>query len=131
MVDFNNDSTIGTPAVDIERISILQRRYHLIEAYEEYKIKKYFGSQIPIHVVRARMLSLFIEIQATLKRRLKKNEYDELRKKVISEKTTDDEVYELIETINEELDEMRLTRVDTQKVYDSTDVEAENEVKGY
>jgi len=131
MVNFNNDATIGTPAVDIERISILQRRYELIETFEEYKKKTYKGSIIPIFVVRARLLSLFIEIQATLKRRLKAEDYKKIRDVSLSSESSEEEIYLVMEKINEELDIMRLIRIDTQKVYDSTNVEAENKEKGY
>ena len=40
MVDFNNDITVGIPAADIERVSILQRRYDFIEAFEVFNIQE-------------------------------------------------------------------------------------------
>jgi hypothetical protein len=131
MVNFNNDATIGTPAIDIQRVSILQRRYELIETFEDYKKKAYRNDAVPIHTVRARLLSLFIEIQATLKRRMKEPVYTKLRNIVKNSNSTEDEIYSVIEQINEELDIMRLIRIDTQKVYDSTNVEEENKEKGY
>jgi len=130
MVDFDNDATIGTPAIDVERISILQRRYDVIEAIEDYKKKRYLGSGNPISYIRARMFSLFIEIQAYLKRILSKEEYGELLNTCLNSK---DEI-ELIEAlfkINELLDKMRLIRIDTQKVYDATNVEEENKIKRF
>jgi len=39
MVDFNSDVMVGMPAIDIERVSILQRRYEFIDAFEFYKKK--------------------------------------------------------------------------------------------
>lgn len=130
MVDFNNEATIGTPALDVERISILQRRYDLIEAYEDYKKKVFNNIGVSIAVVRARLLSLFIEIQATLKRRLDKEDYNKIKDCCFNSKN-EEELKEIIFRINEELDKIRLTRVDTQKVYDSTIVETEDKEKGF
>lgn len=134
MVDFNNEATIGTAAVDVERISILQRRYDLIEALEDYRKKRIAGAGVGLNIVRARLFSLFLEIQAYLKRKLTKEnrlkEYETLRDSCLTE-TKEEEILRLIYRINEELDVLRLTRIDTRQVYDETDTEAENEIKGF
>ena len=130
MVDFNNETTVGTPAVDVERISILQRRYDLIEAVEDYKKKRYAGAGMALNIVRARLFSMFLEIQACLKRRLKPEQYTALLKTCLTD-TQEERILEAIYWINEVLDEIRLTRIDTQQVYDRMDVEAENKMKGF
>lgn len=130
MVDFNNDATIGTPAIDVERISILQRRYDVIEALEDYKKKRMMGSEAPISFVRARLFSLFIEIQSCLKRRLKEEDYNQLLDTCLYDKD-EEELIAAIFRINEELDAMRLIRIDTQKVYDATNVEEESNIKRF
>ncbi|GAJ07916.1 unnamed protein product [marine sediment metagenome] len=134
MVDFNNDSTVGVPATDVQRISILQRRYELIESLEDYKKKKFANTNCGMGLLRARLISLFVELQATLKRRWNnkndKDKYDKI-KKACFESTEEEKIIESIFIINEELDEMRLTRIDTQKKYDGGDVEAENKEKGF
>lgn len=130
MVDFNNDATVGTPAVDVERISILQRRYDLIEAIEYYRKKRLDGAAFPISVVRSRLFSLFLEVQACLKRRLKPEDYNNLFS-ICYDSKEELELLDAVYKINEVLDELRLTRIDTQKVYDSTDTEAENKIKGF
>ena len=130
MVDFNNDTTIGTPAIDVERISILQRRYDVIEALEDYRKKRMMGAQVPIAIVRARVLTLFIEIQAYLKRKLSKEDYNSLFN-ICMNSQDEGEILNAIFKINEELDALRLIRIDTQKVYDSTSVEEEDEMKGF
>lgn len=130
MVDFNNDTTIGTPASDVEKISILQRRYDFIEAWEDYKKKKYRGIASPTDVIKVRLMSLFLEIQAMLKRRQKAEDYKDLYDKCMGGKD-DKAILEAFITINEFIDVLRLTRIDTQKIYDSLDVEAENMEKGY
>lgn len=138
MVDFNNETTIGTPATEVEKISILQRRYDLIEAYEAYKKGRLGMVEANLSITRARLISLFLELQASLKRRLfkkaegqTKNEYEKLKDSIFADKLNEEQLLKVIFRINEELDEMRLIRVDNQKVYDSTDVEEENKEKGY
>lgn len=130
MVDFNNETTISIAAIDIERVSILQRRYDVIEALEDYKKKRYGGAGAPLSYVRARLLSLFIELQAFLKRKLSEKEYGELQNTCFNSKD-EMELVEALFTINEILDSVRLIRVDTQKTYDGTNVEEENKMKRF
>lgn len=130
MVDFNNEKTIGTPAVDVERISILQRRYDVLEALEDYQKKRHMGSDVPIAFVRARLFTLFVEIQAYLKRKLSPEDYNILYNICLDSKD-ENELISAIFKINEELDAMRLIRIDTQKVYDSTSAETENRMKRF
>jgi len=127
VVDFNNETTVGTPAVDVVRILILQRRADLFEAVEKYNKQSYQGQQADLSIVRARLKSLFLEIQAALKRRLKPDVYKELMQKI--EQDDEEKIMEAIYFLNEHLDNMRLTRIDTKTQYDSTRVEIENKAK--
>ena len=130
MVDFNNDITIGIPAADIERVSILQRRYEWIEAYEAYikpRLQHSKGNFNDWGVVRARLMSLFLEIQATLKRRLPVEEYEAI-KNVDFNIDRENDILKTIFRINEELDAMKLTKVDFIKKIDKTDVTKDNTV---
>ena len=74
MVDFDSGETVGTPASDIVRILLLQRRDYVIEAIEKYYQLKSGGVNHGLGVVRARLRSLFLEMQAALKRRKKEEE---------------------------------------------------------
>ena len=130
MVDFNSEATIGTPAVDIVRILILQRRSDLIEALEDYNKQDYKGLQCDIAIVRAMLVSLFIEIQSGLQRRLKPEIYTTLKAYVDSDKIKD--ILQAIISINEYLDDIRLIRLDNkQHVKDKTNWEAVNLAHGY
>ena len=132
MVDFNNEATIGTPAADVERISILQRRYDLFEAYETYKKGRLSNVRTTLSITRARLISLFLELQAALERRLSKDgEYKKLKDLIFSDKLEEDDLLEAFFIINRELDKIKLITIDNQKVYDSTNVEEENKEKGY
>lgn len=131
MVDFNNETTVTTPPSDIVKISILQRRYDLIEAYEDYKKRRFNGVNISLSVVRARLISMFLEIQAALKRRLELEDYTLIKNKCLGKEITEEEVLDTIFKINEELDSMRLIVPDTARVYNKFRVEEENKEKGF
>lgn len=130
MVNFNNETTVGIPAADIERVSILQRRHDLIEAYEAYNKSYFSGSAVSISTVKARLISLFLQIQAAIKRRWKEKDYIDFKEK-IENADEPEEILKIIMAINDELDEMRLTRIDTHTSYNPADTERENEIKGY
>lgn len=128
MVDFNNESTISTPAVDIMRVIILQRRNDLIDSIEHYKKKRKEGVEVSTSIVSSRLSALYLEIEHTLERHLDKEQLKEIHK---AEDSTD--IVELINAtklINMVLDKIRLTKIDTGKNIDTTRVELENESKG-
>ena len=123
MVDFNNETTITRPAVDIERVLVLQRRNDCIESYESYIRTRLNGVESSDSTFRSRVLGLFIELKASLKRHYPK-EWEEVEENI---KTGDSEkLFNAFDLINDFLDTIKLTRLDTNKVYDSTRVEVEN-----
>jgi hypothetical protein len=128
MVDFNNETTIGTPAIDIVRVLVLQRRNDLFEAYEKYLINESSGVQSNNSIVRARLKSWFLEHQAYLKKRkLTAEEYAKLLNDLNSEDIK--KLEEVIYQLNEALDDLGITKIDTKKVFDTTRVELENQNK--
>jgi len=130
MVDFNNEATVGTPAAEINRVTILQRRYDYLEGQEDYRKKRLAGVGVTLSIVRARLYSLFCELQAHFKRRLSEGDYNKLLNTCESATKWED-IRDAFFYINEELDKVKLIRLDTLPVYDTTDIEAENEAKGY
>lgn len=118
---------MSASAIDILRILILQRRNDVIDAIEGYR-KLESHSSPDTTIIRARLFSLFLEIQAMLKRKKKPDEYDELE-----EDSQSDDFKKLVETfivMNVFLDDNRLIRIDTKKIYDSTRVASEDKEKG-
>ena len=124
MVDFNNETTVGRPAIDIVRVLILQRRSDLFEAWEFYKKKESDGVERGFPTVKTRLFSLFLELQPMFKRRLKEENYEYLIKLIESDDEKD--ILEAIYKINEELDDINLIKMDTKKSYDKTSWETEN-----
>jgi len=128
MVDFNNESTIGTPAIDIVRILILQARANLFLAIEDHHKSIVQEGQGQLPTIRARLFTYFLELQAGIKRRWKDSElynqiYEEIRS---SQEIPIDRVVEIICILNEELDKLNLIKIDNKKRYDSTIAETEN-----
>jgi len=131
MVDFNNETTVGTPAADVQRILILQRRNDLIEAMEAYhKVasSSSAGYAIDTHIIHARAMSLFYELQALLQRSLPRERYVFLLGLLYGPRKGKIESLELsFFLMNDFLDSKRIIRIDTKKPYDSTRVFQEDE----
>jgi hypothetical protein len=108
----------------------LQRRYDLIEAIEVYKKQSYRGSN-DLGTVKARLLSLFLELQATLHRHSARGSEYEVIEKVCLDANSEEEVLGVLFKINKLLDKLKLIRIDNQESYDSSDIEAENKIKGF
>ena len=127
MVDFNNETTVTRPAADIIRVLILQRRNDVIDSFEFFRKSKANNIQSSTAIIQSRLFALFLELQAAFKRRYKEADYTRLLKRIESSQYAD--LYDAFLTMNEELDKLKLTQIDTGKVYDSTRVEEENKAK--
>lgn len=128
MVDFNNEATIGTPAVDIIRVLILEKRNFLIESIEHYHKIVNRGSEADDSVVKARAYTLWLEISALLKRKNNKEEHQQL-KKLLTQGSIQDVIDGLV-LINDLLDSIRLTRIDTRADIHPNKFEEYNATKG-
>lgn len=119
--------TVASGPTELLKIIILERRKFLIDAIEHYNRRKFDNRSASISNIRAEMISLFLEIQAALRRDYKDEEYKELYGMVNSKEP--DVLLDAFFQINQWLDEKKLIRVDTKKQYDSTRVESENREK--
>lgn len=122
MVDFNNETTIATPSVDVVRILILQRRNDVIEAFEHYKKT----DNEEIEVIQARLLSLYLELQGLID---KQKDSPKNNIEVFSTKIFEADFGALLKIfsgINMLLYNINLTKIDNKPDYDTTDIEAEN-----
>ena len=128
MVNFNNESTIGTPAIDVVRILVLQARANLLEAWEVYRKQMGAGIQADINVVYARSYTLFDELRAGINRGRTKEQYEELENWIKTK--GEDSLIKAFEFMNAYLDGIRLTRLDTKQVFDRSRFEEENKEAG-
>lgn len=128
MVDYNAANTIGTPPRDIIKIQILQRRSDLFSAIEEYDKALAQGTDTGTHYIKSRLLALFLEISAMLKRK------DAQRYKDIRATLGSNVDYETLLNLTYEfnllLDAWDLTKIDTRKNYDTKNVTLEDGEKG-
>lgn len=97
------------------------------DAFEDYYKVLGLGVKTKTNVIRARLIALFLSIQASLKR-TNSLEYEKLKKQVYSPNLDDLEMAYF--TINEWMDTKKIIRVDNIKDIDLTRVELENEEKG-
>jgi hypothetical protein len=127
MVDlFESPTNTGRPAVDIVRVMVLQNRANALEsleAYFKYEFKGVAGDQ---SVLRARLITWFMEHQSYLERSNTtiKERIEELLFR--EEELTRDEIKEVFYKLNNILDTLRITRLDTHKVYDRSNIEEDN-----
>lgn len=128
MVDFNSEATVGTPAVDIVRVMVLERANNLYDAYEDYIKKQEQGYDKDLSLIKARLSSLMLILEAQVLRKEGEEKANILKKQITSNDF--EKIKEAITHFNIYLDEIKLTRLDTKKVYDKTMVEVENKVKG-
>jgi hypothetical protein len=123
MVDYNNETTITRPAIDVERISVLQRRDNFISIYEQYMAYKYQKADVGFKPrVIASLFSLFLQLQGYLKRAMKEKDYKDLVTKLTKGSISDDEILNTFESFSIKLDDMRLTKLDIHKSIDRTRV---------
>lgn len=130
MVDFDNEITISKPAIDIERVSVLQRRQQFIDAYEIYQ--QDLASNIDRGSkgkVVARLISLFLQTEPMVKRNLDQKDYENMKKLVEKKSMSDKEIAETYEKINTVLDKIHLTKLDIHKKIDRARVVQTNEGK--
>jgi len=136
MVDYNNDTTLATPPIDINRIQILERRAYVIEALEKYYKNKNSGVKGQTHIFKSVLCSLFWELQETINRKFPetvetegKLTIDQMYNILFKDKASQEEVISVWKQLNLMLGEMNLTRVDTKKEYDTTNIEEENRIQ--
>lgn len=124
MVDFNNETTISTPAVDIVRVLILQKRENVIDAIEDYTKKISLGYSESTNIIKARLNSLFLENEFLFKARLTAEEY-----KIVEDSLGSNDIKKLKDSfrlMNRAFYDIKLTKIDTKKEYDNRDIEMDN-----
>jgi hypothetical protein len=131
MVDYNNESTITTAPKDINKIQLLERRAHFIDAIDyHYKNMAKGIDAAAIDVLHCRFVSLVYECQGMLKRKLSDEEYNLIMDMTKKPYTPIDDLLNQFSFINILFDKINLTKIDTRADFDMTHIEAENRVHG-
>lgn len=128
MVDFNNEATVSRPATELVKTIIIQRRYDLFEQFENYTKRKTEPEDTQnLPLVKARLFTLYLELHPMIKRKKDKEYITKIGKLMKSDKEED--IVEAIYYINDFIDLLKITKIDTRREYDSTRVEIENSEK--
>lgn len=117
-------TSIGSSAREYLKLLILQKRDEAIQEIRSYYYRESRGASVPTHKVKARMLALYLEIYAMLKR-----SYDEQQFNKLSRMVSSNDIKELTGAfciMSEFLDLKRLTRFDNKANLDFNDAEGEN-----
>jgi len=136
MVDFNNDSMLGTNRSHILDLIVLQRRDDFINEYREYRYsarENRSDSSQKLNKTASSLEVLFIELDCLLRRRVdvKKHKFSfEELKKSVRQVRKEEDILIIFNIINNILDELNITRIDNRKQLDYTDIEAVNTEKG-
>jgi hypothetical protein len=135
MVDFKNPDTVSYPVGNIAKILILEKKDSVSLAYEQY-ISRLLSNRADAsskNYLLSRIYVLYIEVKAMLKRH-KLDQSIELKvfDKIMNQATiTNQEIKDAVIFLFDFLDEIRLTRIDTKKDYDTTDLVLEDEITGF
>jgi len=125
MVDFQNDSTVSTPPSDLLKILIIQRRNDVIDAIETYYKLQLRNADVPDNIIRARILSLVLELGNAYKRWTDK-EHTTTTQTILTGSLM--EVLNIFHEVNIQLDNKKITRIDTRQDFDRKNIEKENEI---
>lgn len=125
MVDFNSETTVGTPAANVQRILILESRQYAIDSIEAYyKVQTQTRLATDISIAKSRLIALFLQIRAALERSNGEKEHIEIYEKLLNIRSIED-VLGAFRVLDDFLDKKRIIRVDLKREYDPTNVEEE------
>lgn len=138
MVDFNNESTVATPPGEVVKIVVLERREQVIEALESYHHMEGAGQSLEHKrdILRARVMALWYEVQAMVKRKTKAAKGTEedptysMVQEAITAAKTEEKLLDAFCWLNEFVDWLGLTVIDSRARYDRTNIEDANIKKG-
>ena len=131
MVDFNSDGALGTNRSHILDLVILGRRDEWLNTFQKFQISKVENGSDQIrllNILRGIAQTMEFEIRETLKRRLNK-EYDKFKEELYHSQE-EKVLMNCFDQINTVLDKLQITRIDTRKQIDFTNIEESNTAKG-
>ena len=137
MVNFNNETTVSSPAANIVKLLVIEARYNSFLALEEYNSKISGSINYNQGRVRARLGTWYLEHQAYLERTFTKAEdiieIDAVKKDLFFNKQDLEytRILEIIIFLNNIIDKLKITKLDTKQQYDTTNIEEDNKHNEY
>ncbi len=121
--------SVAIPPLDILKIQILNRRDGVLTAIEQHEERAIRTGDLETgsHRVRGKIQGFYFALEPAIKRWLKKDEFDLMKREINISYT---EALKAFRKINELLDTKHITRIDMEKSYDQTSIEEENTIKG-
>jgi len=124
-MDYYNEFKTETIArADLLKVLILNKWNFVIDAFEAYDKVESVGGVPQTSTINARMLALYNSLYGMLTRDLKTKELEQLFKDCKSNHI--DEVRNAYWQLTVFMDKKGITKIDTKKTYDTTDIEEEN-----
>lgn len=137
MVNFNNETTVSSPAANIVKLLVIEARYNSFLALEEYNSKISSSVNYNQGRLRARLATWFLEHQAYLDRTFTKAddiaEIAAVKADLFFNKKDLEypRILEIIIFLNNVIDRLKITKLDTKQQYDITDIEEDNKQNEY
>lgn len=128
MVDFNNETTVAQPPINLLQILIIQKREYFLDAVEAFEKQEELGFQPSIGVVKGRTKNLYYGIRSLMLRKMDKEEFEKLQELLKGSELQD--FIEAFQIMDAFLDKVKVITIDTRKSYDRTRVSEEDRVKG-
>jgi len=127
MVDFNNETTIGTAPKDVTKIIVLEYWKYAIDSYTHHKKKEEMGVN-SLHTFRSALINLWCAIYGAYNRDKPKISAEIIEKDIYDCK--EERLKELYLNILDWLDQKKLTRFDTYTELSRNPI-IRNKQKGY
>ena len=130
MVNFDNETTVATPAKDVMKIYLLQCKAFVEDVWRNYRKADFAGANPGLFEVRSALEQLYLVMEPMIERHW---DDQEIKKEDILhniEHAKKDSFLKLIIKFNKVLDKTKLTRIDT-KFEQKKTWEASNIQHGY
>lgn len=125
------DNIVGLAPLNIIKIGIIEARENFILAYEMYAQDEEKGMVPQLSYIVGRLKTWFMKLQAGLKRRLKEYDYLYLKEMIMDNpKLQLNEILDIYYLLNEEMDAMGLTKIDTKEKIEPGRAELSNRHRG-
>lgn len=110
-------SFIGMPAMETQKLLIIQQHKSIMEAIEDYNTKMYQGIGTEPDYIRARLMTMFLHIEPIIRRRWHDDERVKQTFRIISLGKYP-QLIAVFREVTDILDQIRLTRIDQIKEVD-------------
>lgn len=130
MVDWNNETTVGIPALDVMRIYLLEKKADCEEAWRWFRDKDFEDVEQSLAKVKSRLEVWYFVMEPMIQRHWKGNwnntkiDIKDIEKQIENGETKD--IRNIIKAFNSLLDYLKITRLDNKRTYDSSNIEEEN-----